>query len=43
MNSERQVHDRHLLPGMEPVSITGAATTMQDYADDDAMFDDALF
>jgi hypothetical protein len=36
------VHDRHLLPGMDPVSITSAAP-LQDYADDDAMFDDALF
>ena len=42
MHSERLVHDRHLLPGMDPASITGA-TTMPSYADDDAMFDDALF
>jgi len=49
MSSERRVHDRHLLPGMAP--LTGASTGHAGTSgaispppdDDDALFDDALF
>ncbi|WDF71726.1 chemotaxis protein [Novosphingobium sp. KACC 22771] len=49
MSSERRVHDRHLLPGMAP--LTGASTghaggpgaIYPPPDDDDALFDDALF
>lgn len=47
MSSERHVHDRHLLPGMEPLMKApvhaGPDATDPPPDDDDALFDDALF
>lgn len=42
MASERQVHDRFLLPGMEPTAGVPAAAG-SDGLDDDDLFEDALF